>query len=153
MNKEKDAIYVHADFHLTLEIQKMGHHKCKNVGETKALIRQMDQKAKDFEEKIGTKVDEMLLARTLWQAMDQETLEMAGNKGIALGSMIAYWEVKEFAIQRYEDLQARSSSPKEQVAAMNEKEKKAEGDQGSYDSLYTTSSKGKGANGGPVLQL
>ena len=55
--------------------------------------------------------------------------------------------MKEFAIQRYEDLQARSSSPKEQVAAMNEKEKMAEGDQGSDDSLYTTSSKGKGAKG------
>ena len=49
------------------------------------MIRQMDQKAKGFEEKIGTKVDEMLLARILWQAMDQETLEMAGNKGIDLG--------------------------------------------------------------------
>ena len=84
--------------------------------------------------------------------MDQETLEMAGNRNIDLGSKIAYREVKEYALQRYDDLQARTPKSKEALAAVGEESEETPKDD---DALFSNTPKGKAKRGqwDTMLQL
>ena len=119
------------------------------MDDTKNLARQLDAKAKEYQEKVGKKVNESLLAKTFWQAMDIETLNMANLRDLGKGEDISYRELKEFALQRYEISRARTPARRSGLAAVDEKKESHEehGHGHSDDSLYSAD-KGKGKGKG-----
>ena len=96
--KEVDAVFGNADFHVEVEIQRLGEKRCKSLEETRDLVRRLDTKAKECFDKVGCQVSGKLLAKSFWQAMDEHTLELAENRDLEPD---CYKELREFTLQRF----------------------------------------------------
>ena len=96
ISQDKDMIHEHEDFHLEVDIQKLAEKKCHNLEETRALVRKIDTKAREYLERVGRRAEDRLLARTLWQAMDEDTSQIADIKDLDDG----YRKLKDLVMRR-----------------------------------------------------
>ena len=64
------------------------------------MARKLDAIAKEYQEKVGHVVPGKLLAKSFWQAVEEHTLELAGNKNMTSGEG-CYKELRAFALQRF----------------------------------------------------
>ena len=145
---EIDAVFNNADFHLGVAIQRLGEKRCKTLEDSRELVRKLDTIAKEYQEKVGQVVPGKLLAKSFWQAVDEQTLELAGNKNITFGEG-CYKELRAFALQRFENKQARCPAPaRDGLAAVGEsgqdKSKEEAQNEPEEDTLNSTKGKGKG---------
>ena len=95
--KEKDPNLANVEFHLQGEIQALGQRRCQSLGETMELVKTMDKKAKEFRMKMGRKVEDEKLAQSLWQAMDESTLDLAENNNTSK----TWQDLRKFVEARY----------------------------------------------------
>ena len=111
VNAEKDPALENLEFHLEGEIQALGQKRCTDLSETFERMKLLDRKAKEYRKKIARQIEEDKLAQSLWQAMDEHTLDLAENNGTS-----KRWpELKKFVEGRH----VRQMSRKVAVPAPN----------------------------------
>ena len=87
------------DFALAMEIQRLAFKRSKSLDETRTLIRNLDTKAENYVSKIGSRPDDRLMVRVLWEAMDEQSSIDAGKEGLRTIDA-AYTEIKKFILKK-----------------------------------------------------
>ena len=81
--RDQDPVELNTAFVLETEFVGLANPKCKDFKATYKLVRLMDSKSQEYQEKSGKVLEERLERRVLWQGMDDETMEPADSKGLA----------------------------------------------------------------------
>lgn len=160
IHDEKDTTHEDMDFHLEVEIQGMGQHRCGSVEETNEFVKQVELKTKEYREKTGKMISEEMLARVVWQAMDKDTAEVVDSREVDKKSFKALKALIQKRFRREESRRATdefrggngkglNSIGKDTTTKHDEEETKEEDwvESGNHIDL-TQKGKGKGGKGG-----
>ena len=100
ISQEMDVISENTGFQLQREIRNMAGTFNKKMEATRAFIVELDKKAAEYFQKTAKRIDDKTMAFTLWESLDEDTMDYAEKKDFDRESL-SYRQIKELVNTRF----------------------------------------------------
>ena len=102
--REEDPVTTSTEYNLRFAFQQLVFKKCSDLGATKAFIQILDRKIKEFQDKVGKPMDEVLKTTVLHGAMDPDTAREARRTKVET----TYSGLKSFVMELHQEEMGRN---------------------------------------------